>query len=97
MPQVENSMCPHVIECNQNTVTAKVLTHSYDPSNLGGGDEEDHSSRPVWGEKNYQDAISTNKLCIVVDTCNLSYTRGIGRRITEGGQSGQKLETLCVK
>jgi hypothetical protein len=48
------------------------------PSYKGGGDGDNHSSRPSWG-KSYWDPISTNKSGMAVRACDLSYVGGIGR------------------
>jgi hypothetical protein len=39
-----------------------------------------------------RDAISTNKLCMVVCAYDLSYAKGIGRRILVQGQPQKKME-----
>jgi hypothetical protein len=43
-------------------------------------DQEDWDSKSTPGKK-LAVPISTNKLDVVVPTCNFSYARGIGRRI----------------
>jgi hypothetical protein len=52
---------------------------AHNPSYSGGRDQADHGSRPALA-KSDQDPISTNKLGMVMEACNLSYAGGLGRR-----------------
>jgi hypothetical protein len=52
-----------------------MVAHTFNPSYLGGGDPGGlwlNNSQEICE----QDLISTNKLCVVVHTCNLSYAGG---------------------
>jgi hypothetical protein len=44
------------------------MTHAYNPSYLGGRDQEDCDSKPTWA-KSQQDPISINKLGVVIYVC----------------------------
>jgi hypothetical protein len=69
--------------------------HIDNPHYLGGGDQEDHSSRSVWA-KSQQNSISTNKLGVMVHACHPNYAGRIGRKITVQGQLQPKSAiTFC--
>jgi hypothetical protein len=56
-----------------------MVVHTYNPSYLGGRDQEEHGLRTSLG-KNMQ-KNHANKPGMVVHICNHSYGKGIGRRI----------------
>jgi hypothetical protein len=65
--------------------------HTCNPSYQGGGDQEDHGSRPAWA-KSSQDPISTNKKWgIVMHACHPSMWE------SEDHSSGHKHKTLSQK
>jgi hypothetical protein len=61
-----------------------MLVQDYNPSYLGGRDQENCSLRPAWA-KISKTSISTNKWSMVEQASNPSYTGGKGRGITVQG------------
>jgi hypothetical protein len=57
------------------------VPHSCNPSYLGGGEREDHSSRPAWA-KVCDTPINQQKLGIVAHSCHHRYTGSVNKRIT---------------
>jgi hypothetical protein len=71
------------------------MTHAYNPSYLGGVDQEDHSSWPAQA-KSSQDLISIGKkLGIVAHVCYPNYCRKNKIKRSRYSQPGKKARPYC--
>jgi hypothetical protein len=72
------------------------MVYAYDPSYLGGGDQEDDGWRLAQAKVSKTPSQPINQ-SVVVHACDPSYAKGIGRRITVQAEPGKKCKTLPEK